>query len=91
MVLRNVAAAATRLEHVQPGGRVAILLSDCVHTKGADPLARAGALDGLHVLGTSAKPDSIDAGKALARRGHGRWLPATSLDELARSLQAVLP
>ena len=86
-----LAAAAAQLEHVQPGGRVAILLSDCVHTKGADPLARAGALDGLHVLGTSAKPDSIDAGKALARRGHGRWLPATSLDELARSLQAVLP
>ena len=86
-----LAAAAAQLEHVQPGGRVAILLSDCVHTKGADPLARAGALDGLHVLGTSAKPDSIDAGKALARRGHGRWLPATSLDELARNLQAVLP
>jgi magnesium chelatase subunit D len=86
-----LAAAAGQLEHVQPGGRMAILLSDCVHTKGADPLARAGALDGLHVLGTSAKPDSIDAGKALARRGHGRWLPATSLDELARSLQAVLP
>ncbi len=84
-------AAAGQLEHVPPGGRVAILLSDCLHTKGADPLARAGALDGLHVLGTSAKPDSIDAGKTLARRGRGRWLPATTLDELAASLQAVLP
>ena len=80
-----------QLEHVPPGGRAALLLSDALHTKGADPLARAGALDCLHVLGTSAEPDSIDAGKALARRGHGRWLPATSLDELARSLQAVLP
>jgi magnesium chelatase subunit D len=84
-------AAAGQLEHVAPGGRVAILLSDCLHTKGADPLVRAGALDGLHVLGTSTKPDSIDAGKTLARRGRGRWLPATSLDELAVSLQAVLP
>jgi magnesium chelatase subunit D len=88
---RALSAAAGQLEHVPPGGRTAILLSDCLHTKGADPLACAGALDGLHILGTSGKPDSIDAGKALARRGHGRWLPATTLDELARNLQAILP
>ncbi|HUB04574.1 MAG TPA: MoxR family ATPase [Solirubrobacteraceae bacterium] len=86
-----LAAAAGQLEHVPPGGRVAVLLSDCMHTKGADPLGRAGALDGLYVLGTSGKPDSIESGQALARRGHGRWLPATTLDELAVSLQAVLP
>ena len=85
-----LAAAAGQLEHVPPGGRTAILLSDCLHTKGADPLGPACALDGLHVLGTSAKPDSITAGRALARRGHGRWLPATTLDELARNLQAML-
>jgi magnesium chelatase subunit D len=84
-------AAASQLDHVPPGGRTAILLSDCLHTKGADPLAHAGALDGLHILGTSTAPESIDAGKALARRGHGRWLTATTLDELARNLQAILP
>jgi len=89
-VARALAAAAAQLEHVPPGGRTAILLSDCLHTKGADPLGPAGALDGLHVLGTSAEPDSIRAGKALARRGRGRWLPATSLDELARNLQSIL-
>jgi hypothetical protein len=33
----------------------------------------------------------VQAGRSLARRGHGRWLPATTLDELARNLQAVLP
>jgi len=88
---RALAAAAGQLEHVPPGGRTAILLSDCLHTKGADPRACAGALDGLHILGTSGEPESIDAGRALARRGHGRWLPATTLDELARNLQAVLP
>jgi magnesium chelatase subunit D len=86
-----LAAAAGQLEDVPPGGRTAILLSDCLHTKGADPLGAAAALDGLLILGTSVEPDSIDAGKALARRGHGRWLPATTLDELARNLQAVLP
>ncbi|HUA70335.1 MAG TPA: VWA domain-containing protein [Solirubrobacteraceae bacterium] len=89
-VARALAAAAAQLEHVPPGGRTAILLSDCLHTKGADPLGPAGALDGLHVLGTSGEPDSIRAGKALARRGRGRWLPATSLGELARNLQSVL-
>jgi MoxR-like ATPase len=84
-------AAAAQLEHVPSGGRTAVLMSDCLHTKGADPLGPAGMLDGLHVLGTSTDPESIQAGKALARRGHGRWLPATTLDELALNLQAVLP
>ena len=90
-VARALSAAATQLEHVPPGGRTAILMSDCMHTKGADPLGPAGGLDDLHVLGTSADPDSVEAGRALARRGHGRWLPATTLDELARNLQSVLP
>ena len=74
-----------------PGGRSALLMSDCLHTKGADPLGPAGTLDELHVLGTSTDPESVQAGRSLARRGHGRWLPATTLDELARNLQAVLP
>ena len=88
---RALRAAAAQLEHIPPGGRTALLMSDCLHTKGADPLGPAGTLDGLHVLGTSTDPESVQAGKALARRAHGRWLPATTLDELARNLQAVLP
>jgi magnesium chelatase subunit D len=88
---RALRAAAAQLEHVPPGGRTALLMSDCMHTKGADPLGPAGTLDGLNVLGTSADPESVEAGRALARRGHGRWLPATTLDELARNLQALLP
>ena len=88
---RALRAAAAQLEHVPPGGRTAILLSDCLHTKGTDPLGPAGALDGLHVLGTSSAADSVQAGQSLARRGRGRWLPATTLDELARNLQAILP
>jgi magnesium chelatase subunit D len=88
---RALSAAAAQLEHVPPGGRTAILMSDCLHTKGADPLGPAGGLDGLYVLGTSGEPESVEAGRALARRGHGRWLSATTLDELARNLQSVLP
>ena len=87
---RALAAASGQLEHVPPGGRTAILMSDCLHTSGVDPRGAAAVLDGLHVLGTSVDADSVDAGKALARRGHGRWLPATTLDELARNLQSVL-
>jgi Mg-chelatase subunit ChlD len=88
---RALRAASAQLEHVPPGGRTAILLSDCLHTKGADPLRPATALDGLHVLGTSAEPESVEAGRALARLGGGRWLPATTVGELARNLQSVLP
>jgi hypothetical protein len=83
-------AAAEQLEHVPPGGRTAILLSDGLHTKGADPLGPAGGLDCLHVLGTSAEPDAVAAGAALARRGNGRWLRATTLGELAVNLREVL-
>jgi Mg-chelatase subunit ChlD len=87
---RALRAAAAELEHVPQASRTAILLSDCIYTKGGDPLVPAGAIDRLHVLGTSRDPDAVAAGRALARRGHGRWLPATSLTELARNLQTVL-
>jgi len=83
-------AAAEQLEHVPAGGRTAILLSDCLHTKGDDPLMAAGALDSLHVLGTSSEPDAVRAGLALARRGNGHWWPANDLQDLARHLQEVL-
>jgi magnesium chelatase subunit D len=83
-------AAASQLRDVPPGGRTAILLSDCLHTKGVDPRGAAGALDCLHVLATSTEQDTRAAGRALARRGRGRLLPATSIGELATSLALVL-
>lgn len=87
---RALRTASAQLQHVPPGGRTAILMSDCMRTRGADPFGPAGAFDVLHVLGTSADPDSVAAGVALARRGNGRFLPATRLAELADNLQAVL-
>ncbi len=87
---RALRVAIEQLDHVPPGGRTAILLSDALATKGADPLPAAGLLDCLNVLGTSATPDSVDAGRALARRGRGRYLAAATLVELTNSLQAVL-
>jgi len=86
--------AAARLLEEAPGGRdrlrTAVLLSDCLHTRGLDPRAAAGALDCLHVLGTSESTDARAAGVALARRGGGRYLPATNVAELTVNLQRVL-
>jgi Mg-chelatase subunit ChlD len=87
---RALQTAALQLRSVPPGGRTAVLLSDAVHTAGPDPLPSARALDRLDVLGTSDDPEAIAAGKALARGGQGRWLPATTLAELADSLRRAL-
>jgi Mg-chelatase subunit ChlD len=87
---RALHVAGEQLEHVPAGGRTVLLLSDCLSTVGADPRAAAGLFDALHVLGPSDDPEAVTAGRALARRGGGRFLPATTLDELSRSLQAAL-
>ena len=75
-----------------PGGadRVALLLSDALATAGEDPLAAAAGIDRLHVLGTSPAADAVAAGRALAARGGGRYLPATSLESLAPAIAALL-
>ena len=87
---RALRVAAEQLESVAPGGREAILLSDGLHTKGAEPLAAAGLIDTLNVLGTSSEPEAVAAGSALARRGRGRFMPATTLAELTAAISAVL-
>jgi Mg-chelatase subunit ChlD len=87
---RALRAAAEQLETVPPGGRTTLLLSDALHTSGQDPLRAAAGLDCLHVLGTSEEADSISAGQRLARRGQGRYFPATRLAELTHSLREAL-
>ena len=87
---RALHVAGEQLEHVPAGGRTVLLLSDCLSTVGADPVAAAGLFDVLHVLGPSTDAEAVTAGRALARRGGGRYLAATTLDELARSLQTAL-
>jgi Mg-chelatase subunit ChlD len=87
---RALRVAATELESAAPAGRTALLLSDGLHTAGEDPLAAAGAMDCLHVLGTSEAPDAVAAGRGLARRGGGRYLPATRLGQLSEALALAL-
>jgi hypothetical protein len=82
--------AARELAAARAAERLAIVLSDCRATAGADPLAATRGLDRVDVLGTSADADAVDAGRALARRGRGRYLAATRYAELQDALTAVL-
>jgi len=70
--------------------RLAIVLSDCRVTAGGDPLQALSGLDRVDVLGTADEPDAVAAGRALAARGGGSYLPATRFRELQSSLVALL-
>ena len=70
--------------------RIAIVMSDCLATTGGDPLAALSGIDHLHVLGTSAAPESVASGQALARRAGGRYLPAATFAQVTRGLAGVL-
>jgi hypothetical protein len=87
---RALRQAKLLLQGVPPGGRTALLMSDALHTAGEDPMRALGGLDCLHVLGTSEEADAVAAGRALARRGHGRYLPAARLAQLTQSLRDAL-
>ena len=83
-------AAATQLARADAPERVAIVMSDCLATTGGDPLAALSGIDRLHVLGTSAAPESVACGRALARRAGGRYLPAATLAQVIRGLAGIL-
>jgi MoxR-like ATPase len=83
-------AGATQLAAAGGAERFAILMSDCLATAGGDPLQALTGVHRLHVLGTSAAADSVAAAQSLARRAGGRYLPATTLAQVAAGLAAVL-
>ena len=82
--------AARELAREPAAERLAIVLSDCRVTAGGDPLQALSGLDRVDVLGTADEPDAVAAGRALAARGGGRYLPATRFRELQSSLVALL-
>ncbi len=82
--------AARQLGRAEADERAAVLLSDCLATAGGDPLAALAGLDRVHVLGTSALPESVRAGSALARRGGGRYVLVGSIGELASALTELV-
>jgi hypothetical protein len=87
-----LAAAGSQLERAATPDRLAVLMSDCLATAGADPLASASlrGVDRLHVLGTSLDPESLAAGRALARRGGGRHVVVLHPHEVARAMSSLL-
>jgi hypothetical protein len=85
-----LAAAAAQLERAASPDRVAILMSDCLATAGADPLSSLRGVERLHVLGTSLDADSLAAGRALAHRGGGRHTVALHPHDVAPALSSLL-
>ena len=85
-----LSAAAAQLERAASPDRLAVLMSDCLATAGGDPLASLRGVDRLHVLGTSLDPESLAAGRALARRGGGRHVVVIHPHEVARAVSSLL-
>jgi hypothetical protein len=83
-------AAARQLAAGPADERVAVLLSDCLHTRGGDPAAALAGIDRLHVLCPLPGPQSERAAAALARAGGGLSQPVHKLAEVAPALTRVL-
>jgi Mg-chelatase subunit ChlD len=86
----GLTTAREELASSHRASRIAVVLSDCLATTGADPTTVLGGFDRVHVLGTSDDPASVAAGQRLARAGGGRHRVVTSLAELAPALTQLL-
>lgn len=82
-------SAARLLARSHAARRTTVLISDCLATTGADPTSAFPELDRLEVLGTSRDPESVDAGRRLAR-GRGRHRVVDSVPDLWAVLPRVL-
>ncbi len=83
-------AAAAQLARASGGERIAVLLSDCLRTAGADPAAALQGIDRLHVLCPVPAPESERTAAALARAGGGISQPVGSLTDVAPALHRLL-
>jgi magnesium chelatase subunit D len=83
-------AAAAQLARADGGERVAVLLSDCLRTAGADPAGALAGIDRLHVLYPVPAPESGLAAAALARAGGGISQPVGRLADVAPALHRLL-
>ncbi len=83
-------AARGQLARASASDRCVVLLSDALTTEGGDPLTALRGIDRLHVIGTSAEPESVAAGTLLARRGGGRYVCCTSVADIPKAVMYVL-
>ena len=82
--------ASTQLAGAVADERLAVLLSDCLHTSGDDPAEALGGIDRLHVLVPLGGVEAEAAASALAARGGGRAQTVRRLAEVAPALTRVL-
>ena len=83
-------AAAAQLATAPASERVAVLLSDCLPTSGADPALALRGINTLHVLCPRPSAEAERAAAALARRGGGLCQPVRGLPDVAPALTRVL-
>ena len=84
-------AAAAQLARASGGERVAVLLSDCLRTAGADPASALAGIDRLHVLCPGgASGQAAGPAAALARAGGGLSQPVSKLADVAPGLHRLL-
>jgi MoxR-like ATPase len=82
--------ASTQLAGAVAEERLAVLLSDCLHTTGDDPAEALGGIDRLHVLVPLGGAEAEAAASALAARGGGRAQTVRRLADLAPALTRIL-
>jgi magnesium chelatase subunit D len=83
-------AAAAQLATAPASERVAVLLSDCLPTSGADPALALRGINTLHVLCPRPAAEAQRAAAELARRGGGLCQPVRGLPDVAAALTRVL-
>jgi MoxR-like ATPase/Mg-chelatase subunit ChlD len=83
-------AAAGQLARADSPERIGIMMSDCLATAGDDPVAALSGIDRLHVLGTSADPESVRCGRRLARRAGGRYVAAATFAQVSQGMASLL-
>jgi MoxR-like ATPase/Mg-chelatase subunit ChlD len=92
--LTDVAAglreASRQLARVAVDERVVVLLSDCLHTTGAEPSSALAGIDRLHVLCPLPSEDALVAARELAARGGGVSRPVRRLADIGPALSLLL-
>lgn len=83
-------AARAQLGRAAAAQREVILLSDGLATEGGNPFDAMRGIDRVHVVGTSADEDAIDAGQRLAKRGGGKFVLCASILDLGPALNAIV-
>jgi MoxR-like ATPase len=82
--------ASRQLARAAADERIVVLLSDCLHTTGAEPATALDGIDRLHVLCPLPTQEATRAASALATRGGGQFQPVRRLTDIAPALSRVL-